>query len=336
VAKTREEAVASDEVQGTTDPMVSIAFVLGWRSGQAVRWPPPDDGDDAPGLNTEARWAVLSGQIDQAQLRLEPHVSSLPSFGPQRPPESEDVYQRVLAKLYIAHDSLGKACRLGYLLQAFCCGAATTAAALTEIKLLLVGLTTKLPDNAAHVVINSLTLWEDTIAQETADATRLRRQGVVWRAFLSGDTAPRDVLHLSDYVGTADEVIGRVQELGRRALRGRLKALAITVVVLIVVGIAVLIRFHADASGVTAGAASLLAAFGLTWKGIGQFFGHAVATAEQSLWDAQLDWTVAYRATIGPAPAGANRAKRRDQHVTRWMSWQKDWPNTEGDPEPSD
>ena len=93
-----------------------------------------------------------------------------------------------------------------------------------------------------------------------------------------------------------------------------------------------LIRFHADASGVTAGAASLLAAFGLTWKGIGQFFGHAVATAEQSLWDAQLDWTVAYRSTIAPVPAGANREKRRDQHVARWMSWQKDWPRHRGRP----
>ena len=128
--------------QGTTDPMVSVAFVLGWRSGQAVRWPPPDDdGDDAPGLNTGARWAVLSGQIDEAQLRLEPHVSSLPSFGPQRPPESEDVYQRVLAKLYIAHDTFGKACRLGYLLEAFCCGAATSVASMTEIRQLLTALT---------------------------------------------------------------------------------------------------------------------------------------------------------------------------------------------------
>ena len=49
---------------------------------------------------------------------------------------------------------------------------------------------------------------------------------------------------------------------------------------------------------VAAGATSVLVALGLGWKGIGQYFGRAAAQGEQALWNGQLDWTIAYRATV--------------------------------------
>jgi hypothetical protein len=33
----------------------------------------------------------------------------------------------------------------------------------------------------------------------------------------------------------------------------------------------------------------VIAAFGLTWKGIGEFFGRVAAKGEAELWDAEID-----------------------------------------------
>jgi hypothetical protein len=46
-----------------------------------------------------------------------------------------------------------------------------------------------------------------------------------------------------------------------------------------------------------AGIASLVATFGLRWKGIGAFFGRAAA-GEAQQFDAELDWAIAHRLTI--------------------------------------
>ena len=66
---------------------------------------------------------------------------------------------------------------------------------------------------------------------------------------------------------------------------------------MIVAGFFLLLR--TDHTGhIAAGSATLLAAFGLTWKGIGEFFGRAAARGEEALWEAQIDWAIAYRCTI--------------------------------------
>jgi hypothetical protein len=49
---------------------------------------------------------------------------------------------------------------------------------------------------------------------------------------------------------------------------------------------------------VGAGITAVLASFGVTWKAIGEFFGRAAATGEAQLWDAELDWAIAYRFTV--------------------------------------
>jgi hypothetical protein len=308
------------------DPKVSAAFQLGWRSGQAVRWTAPADGQDDerfPGLDASTLWDVLTGQIADAQKTL---AAGQPALAVAAAPLDPAQYQVVLKGLYVTDATLGKACELGYALQDYCTGGDTKSATLNT---LLLALASKLPANAAHAVLNGLLLHQGV---PQADAARLRRQGEIWRSFLAGDSAAKDVLHLSDYVGTADEVVGRVQELARRSFKGRMKLLLAVVLVLVVAGVAALIGFRHAAGGVAAGAASLIAAFGLSWKAIGQFFGRAVGRAEQSLWDAQMDWTIAYRATLGaPAQKISTPDQRLNDHVNRWVDWQKDWPNTELD-----
>src|SRR4051794_21431489 len=183
-----------------------------------------------------------------------------------------------------------------------------------ELKKFLLALASKSPPNAAHSVLNSLTLWE---GRPPADG-QLKRQGEVWRPILAGEVAAKDLLHVSDYVGTAEQVVGRLQDVTRQALRGRLRWLVLMILALIVAGVALLLNTDTS-GGVTAGAGSLLAAFGLTWKGIGHYLGHAAAKGEQALWDAQLNWTIAYRATL-TSVKGAPQASpdRQAAHVQEW------------------
>jgi hypothetical protein len=161
---------------------------------------------------------------------------------------------------------------------------------------------------------------------------------------LAGDVAAKDLLHLSDYVGTTEQVAARLQDFMKRALTGNLLLPAVLVVLLAVAGF--LLLLFSDTAA--AGAGTLLAAFGLSWKGIGQYFGKAAAQGEQSLWDGQLDWTIAYRATIsleepGPRPMRRrltarradrkkpSRQRRRAGHYETWQGWQHDWPEFELD-----
>jgi hypothetical protein len=60
-----------------------------------------------------------------------------------------------------------------------------------------------------------------------------------------------------------------------------------------------------------AGIATLLATFGLTGKGIGEFFGRAAAKGEEQLWDAEIDWAIAYRFTVLHNPPTDNQLKPR-------------------------
>jgi hypothetical protein len=141
-------------------------------------------------------------------------------------------------------------------------------------------------------------------------------------------------------VGTAEEVVRRLRELAVHAV-GRMKLAVAVVVVLLVVGAVVLWRSGDDWGNVATGAASVIAAFGLSWKGIGSFLGRAAAKGEQALWDAQVDWAIAYRLTVSvidppPKPKGLRRLTgRRDgdvherariRHLETWAEWRRKWP----------
>ena len=358
----------------SADAKCSAAFSLGWRVGEALTWAECKDDDDLPsedrGLPPEGRWAVLVGQIKAAQQQLaappaaETNGASSNGGGgaetavaaavtpadlsEKMPPLTDaqtvsELRDALLEQLYIADESRGKAFRLGHELQQLCADKATTLgpadARATSVKLLLVALASKLPPNAAHSVRHSLVLWEEQLKSRrsrNAEGTNLHLQGAVWRGILSGDVAAKDLLRLSDYVGTAEEVAGRLRELSGQLIRGKLLPLLILVFVLAIAGVVVLILSHHSASGVTAGATSLIAAIGLTWKGIGEFVGRAAARGEQALWNAQVDWTIAYRATLDahePSARPKNRGKRRRHHVDTWRQWKTKWPDLDVDPD---
>jgi hypothetical protein len=316
----------------TPDPRVAAALALGWRVGEALTWAGGGERPDGVadlGLGDDDRRAVLAGQIERvAKDLLRDATPPMPAGWTH--PEVDALRTSLLTQLYIADDAIGKGFRLGHGLQQLCDpaaqerGARAEAASIPPLKRLLVDLGTKLPPHAGHSVRNSLTLWEEQIVEPGA-AAALRRQGDTWRAILAGELAAKDILRLSDYVGTAEEVVERLRQLALRSLR-RLWIGALVVVALIVLGVLILV-LGKSSSAVTAGAGSLLAAFGLTWKGLGTMLGRAAAQGEQALWDAQVDWTIAYRATVTTAPpAAGTRLAHREHHVDTWRAWRARWP----------
>jgi hypothetical protein len=114
-------------------------------------------------------------------------------------------------------------------------------------------------------------------------------------------------------------------------------AMVVAVVVVLLIGLGLVLIFVPDKGDghVAAGVTSLIAAFGLTWKAIGGFFGRAAAKGEQALWDAQVDWTIAYRCTVPLVEPGDGDAKhnRRNDHFATWKAWLERWPSLAGDDE---
>jgi hypothetical protein len=334
------------------DPDVVVAVRLGWTVSQLEAWTAARAELSDPVLSElpvrlrrdglEKRIGVLYGQMasrllqDDQPLRPVADVLVLATASEAKAATSLD--DELLPSLFAADPALLKAYNLGRALARLCTTGddakvrARLPHAALSIKALLRDLSTKLPDNAAHSIINSLTLWEGEI--ENGDAAgsgeRLRQQSRLWRAILVGEVSATDILRMSDYVGSVEGVSRRLRELAWSTVR-EMKVLTGIVVVLILGAIAL---FVVGSSGsVTAGAGSLLAAFGLSWKTLGEFVGRAAAKGEQSLWDAQLDWTIAYRCTIGPWPPPPElEDTRRDavsRHVATWTAWMAKWPDAD-------
>ena len=293
---------------------------------------------------------------DRSQASKELQLGELPPAGgdAEQAIQIKSLRDNLLRDLYIAESVLGKAFLLGLELHALCVGPVHAVGdagvkdgevekalkGRAQVDRLLRDLASKLPPNAAHGVMNSLSLWDAQVDPRPQPppkaggmATSLRQQGFIWYSMLAGEVAAKDLLRLSDYVGTGEEMFKRVGDLARRTLDST-TARVLGVLVLLLVALGLFLIFVPDKGGhVAAGIASLIAAFGVTWKGIGGFFGRAAAKGEQALWDAQVDWTIAYRCTIPVVELGDGDPKRnrRDDHLDTWKAWLKRWPSLGGD-----
>jgi hypothetical protein len=322
-----------------------------------------DSGGSHAAGEPETGDSAAAGGDPQADAESDcPQASEEPQLG-DRPPDRGDAEQakqikslrdNLLRDLYIADSILGKAFLLGLELHALCVGPADAVGdagakdgevekALKDrakVDRLLRDLASKLPPNAAHGVMNSLSLWDAQVDSRpqpppTAGgiATSFRQQGFIWYSMLAGEVAAKDLLRLSDYVGTGEEMVKRLGDLALRALNSTTARL-LGGVVLLLVALGLILIFVPDQGGhVAAGVTSLIAAFGLTWRGIGGFFGRAAAKGEQALWDAQVDWTIAYRCTVPVVEPGGgdHKRNRRTDHFDTWKAWLQRWPSLGGD-----
>ena len=83
--------------------------------------------------------------------------------------------------------------------------------------------------------------------------------------------------------------------------------MVLLIVVLFVGGIALLLITPKHAGGTAAGLSAVLAALGLTWKGVGGTLGVLAGKLEAPLWGAELDGAVTDAVTLVPAPPQKNR-----------------------------
>ena len=248
----------------------------------------------------------------------------------------------ILETLWSVEQPIGKAYLLGYEMEQMCATPAvdkdTTVKTSVEqfsgqVHTLLIALASKLPSNAAHATDNSLRLWRASVRIVTESPEDLLRQGRNWREVLAGDVAGKDGLRLSDYIAAADSVTGKLRETARQVTR-RFWVWLVVVLAVAAAGIGLIAWGAHGALG--AGIAGLIAAFGLTWKGIGEFFGRAAAQGEEQLWDAEIDWAIAHRFTTLSKCPNKQQIKqspelKNDQpmqeHLRRHKRWKERWPD---------
>lgn len=164
-------------------------------------------------------------------------------------------------------------------------------------------LSSAFPPHAGHSVRESLRRWSAWALSPSAKADEecwalLRRQGELWRALLTGEKLGTDMLEIGNYLDAAE----RLAERGRQITWSFIKRFPIVVavvVVLLVAGIVLLVA-QSSAASTLAGLGSIVAALGLTWRGIGDTLGKLAAKLEPPLWGAELDIAIEQAITLLP------------------------------------
>ncbi|HET7014735.1 MAG TPA: hypothetical protein VFI65_12540 [Streptosporangiaceae bacterium] len=355
----------------TPDPNVATAYALGWAVGEALTCAEYGVFKHLPAVpeftSDADRWKLVLRQITSRCKLLDAYLKDTKTglnlnaqadsaaklqLGSANQGDAKNSVQAkkdsvaelhagIIEVLWSAETPLGKSYWLGHEMEQMCTnpflGQSRVGDSVRKhahtIHSLLGSLASRLPANAAHATDNSLRLWSASLnAGADESAAGLLDQGRRWREVLAGDVAGKDGLRLSDYVAAADGMAGRLWATARQVL-ARFRLWLIIVIVVALAGIALIVWGTRGALG--AGIASLVAAFGLTWKGIGEFFGRAAAKGEQELWDAEIDWAIAYRFTIlQNAPAGKdlkqlNCDQPTKKHLQRYNEWKQTWPDVD-------
>jgi hypothetical protein len=355
------------------DPYVAVAYALGWAVGDALtcaKYQVFEHLVKVPELDAPSdQWNLLVNQIisqcghlnnylksTQADFNLSAQLKICANLPLGSPPGDiktavgaknatvTELNTGILTVLWSVSSPLAKSYQLGHEMEQMCATptaepSTTVSASVkthdTEVHRLLTALASKLPANAAHATDNSLRLWSASLsAGGEENPGDLLSQGRRWHDVLAGDVSGKDGLRLTDYVAAADSVAGKLGQTARQVV-ARFKA-GLIAAFLIAAGGIVLI-FVGTKGAIGAGITAVLAAFGLTWKGIGEFFGRVAANGEEQLWDAEIDWAIAYRFTVLRNPPADNQLKPRSkelsidqptkEHLRRYKQWKKNWPD---------
>ena len=318
------------------DPLTSAAFALGWQMAElyrpSLRRTSAGLDDDLPGLgslSTPDRLEILVDQVQAGVTKLAEPVwrAGLPpitllalraSLG------SDDFEQHVLVlhrtllgALTAADFRLGKAYGLGRALADTCrkprdldgLRKEFSAHRIATLRGWLDDLSSALPPHAAHSVASSLGRWSEWVVAH-AETTQLgmilaqlRRQGDLWRGLLSAEKRGHELLEFDNYLDASGALASRMAANARKAI-AKFWLLMLVVAALVVGGIVLLVI--GGSSQIVAGATSLLAALGLTWKGVGGALGRLVGRLEQPVWGAVLDVAIADAITLLPGNPGAH------------------------------
>jgi hypothetical protein len=311
---------------------VAVAIGLGWylaalsHPGDVVQSAAAARGDLA-GLAALEEGQVLDyceSQVEVAFVRLQALVANaglkLPSLDvlkeclkeQRRRSEAGHVENRLAAVLGAADFKLGKAYGVGRALLNLTsrpAEGATLASHLTEaraapVKAAIDDLSSVLAPHAGHSVRESIHEWmlsvttnSRVVPEKEATWHQLARQGELWRALLAGEKSGLDMLEIEDYVDAADRLAARLRTVAWQLVR-KFPALLAGAIVLFAIGIALVVVFSDSAGAVVAGAGTILASVGLTWRGLGRSLGGLAAKLEEPLWGAELDVAIKEAITL--------------------------------------
>jgi hypothetical protein len=327
------------------DPMVSVAFTLGWQMAelyQPAAWPSsaPTPGQDLPGMSelSGAQHALVG--LDHVDVALHRLDATITEYGLTAPTTTEarqalagatpsnaafrkeifELHVSLLSTLTAAGFNVGTAYGLGRAL------ADTTRepkdrAGLEEqlgrdrvanIQAWLADLTSVLPTHSANTVKASLEEWRDWAAEpqssKTADVAKIVR--LLRRQGQRWRALLSGEKQATDLLELQDYVLAgsdMLKRLGSLTWRflGRFVLLILAAAAVFAGGV-VLIVADTSSAQVVAGIGAVLASLGATWKGVGGSLGKAAAHLERPLWEASLDDQITTALTLLP---GSKRVK---------------------------
>jgi hypothetical protein len=182
-------------------------------------------------------------------------------------------------------------------------------------------LSSALPAHAGHGVRESLREWQKSVVDESPVAPdepatwlQLARQGELWRAVLAGEKSGSDLLEIEDYVDAADRLSKRMRGVAFRLVK-QFPAVCILIVALFAGGVLLVALTNSEAA-IVAGAGTILASLGLTWRGVGRMLGGLASKLERPLWGAELDIAVTQAITLLAREEGRDTSGERRKVAT--------------------
>jgi hypothetical protein len=207
------------------------------------------------------------------------------------------------ARAYDLGERLGKLHRTAYTQDLL------TDVSVAPVRARLDSLSTVLPPHAARGVSLSIERWIVFAPVGSADDLERATAGFadqveLWRQVVTGEKQGTELLVPQNYLDAGQRLAGRYTGLAGNALKQN-KVLVILVLALaisgIVGGLVIALSGNSQTVGTATGLAGLLAAVGLTWKGLGGALGKLVGSLEAPLWGAELDAAVGDAVSFVPA-----------------------------------
>ena len=306
---------AITEVEG--DARVIDAFQLGWLMGDIInsRSGPPFPVDvempESAGFKYQAR--RLTTLVGNLKLdRVDPGtVAAQLAEGTAATDVATNWRPDLAAALRGADTRYAKAYGLGEQLNRLRNETYTTALFtqpwVAAMLVALDGLSTALPPHAARSVANSIRMWETLGTAPPNPETLLPAQCDLWRTLLAGEKKGTEMLEPQNYLDAGERLGDKLRAMGLTVLK-RFPILVGLIVLLFVGGIVLLIVGSSAGTTAVAGISAVLAAFGLTWKGIGGALGKLAGKVEAPLWGGELDGAITDAITLAHRGAGSSPA----------------------------
>ena len=298
------------------DPHVTGAVQLGWVMGSLIspgaQTPLPSGFPiDAPTVY-KAKALELSHLLGEVAVPVSPGPDALTAqlqTGGAATTQAK-AWESTLVAALLAHDvRLAKAYGVGRQLNltAYDPAQAIGSPEVTGMVDALDDLTSALHPHAGRGVANSVRLWQDVAVQPPPARDVLQAQCELWRTVLTGEKLATQLLEPENYIDAAEQLAVKLRATASVLLRQYL-VWVIVILVLLFGGAALLLIAPNGASDTAAGLSGVLAALGLTYKGVGTALGRLAGQVEAPLWGAELDGAVTAAITLGVvAPPSTSR-----------------------------